>query len=425
MLFNFTAIQSLTIVTLSVTILPIFFYGLTRIRTNHSEYVWVLPLVSALLFVCIDIAGKLVSGGNIRYIGTIMTFIVILVLKGSASVSNFSSTMKFAAFPLVTIAVAGSLFGRIYNEEQFGALPIAIPMLILFTKFPTIDSQVSLKRSTNLVIYLCMVITAESSLVRLHVLPSSALLVFSHEKTFCMVLGLLLSMAVRSKSLAFIQSALILSSFALYPAATLPLGVMVGLLTLKYSKTLLTPFRLLSVALIFIVTVILSIFRAQLLLDSSGSYFAIVGKSNNTSYRLSLVNAAVTEIGDRPIFGTFFKGSATVRAYVLDNRNYQLPVHNDYITLVLCGGLACLALFLMMILTLNFRIMVIYTQMSDDRSRVVSALLGSMYALLVSSFVNPVLINPGNSTIFYVIVMTIIALAPSKDKTLEKKSFRK
>jgi len=104
-------------------------------RTYHSEYVWVLPLVSALLFVCIDIEGKLVSGGNIRYIGTIMSLIVILALKGSASVSNFSSIMKFATYPLVAIAVAGSLFGRIYDEEQFGALPIAIPMLILLTKF--------------------------------------------------------------------------------------------------------------------------------------------------------------------------------------------------------------------------------------------------------------------------------------------------
>lgn len=416
MLFNFTAIQLLTIIALSVTVLPVLIYGLSRMRTYHSEYVWVLPLVSALLFVCIDIEGKLVSGGNIRYIGTIMSLIVILALKGSASVSNFSSIMKFATYPLVAIAVAGSLFGRIYDEEQFGALPIAIPMLILLTKFPTAESRVSLKRSANLIIYLCMVITAESILVRLNVLPPSALLVFSHEKTFCMVLGLLLSIAVRNKCLAFTQSSLILGSFALYPAATLLLGVIVGLLIFKYNKTLANPFTLLSVALLFLVTVISSIFSARSLLESLGSYFDIVGKSNNTSYRLSLVDAALTEIGGRPIFGTLFRGSATVRAYVLDNRNYQLPVHNDYITFVLCGGLASLALFLIMILTLHFRIMVTYTQMSDDRSRVISALMGSTYVLLASAFANPVLINPGNSTIFYVIVMTMIALTPSKNK---------
>ena len=425
MLFNFTAIQALTIIALSVTVLPILIYGLSRIKTYHSEYVWVLPLVSALFFVCIDIEGKLVSGGNIRYIGTIMCLIVILALKGSASVSNFSSVMKIAAYPLVTIAVAGSLFGRIYNEEQFGALPIAIPMLILLTKFPTIESHVSLKRSANLVIYLCMVITAESSLVRLNVLPSSALLAFSHEKTFCMVLGLLLSIAVRSKRLAFTQSALILGTFALYPAATLPLGVIVGLLTLRYNKTLVKPFRLLSVALLFIFTVSSSIFSARTSLESLGAYFDIVGKSNNTSYRLSLVNAALKEISDRPIFGTLFKGSATVRAYVLDNRNYQLPVHNDYITFVLCGGLASLALFLMMILTLHFRIMLVYAQMSHDRSRIISALMGSMYALLASAFANPVLINPGNSTIFYAVVMTMIALTPGKEKKPGENSPRK
>jgi hypothetical protein len=42
--------------------------------------------------------------------------------------------------------------------------------------------------------------------------------------------------------------------------------------------------------------------------------------------------------------------------------------------------------------------------------------MGSTYVLLASAFANPVLINPGNSTIFYVIVMTMIALTPSKDK---------
>jgi O-antigen ligase len=231
-----------------------------------------------------------------------------------------------------------------------------------------------------------------------------------------MVLGLLLSIAVRNKSLTFIQSSLILSSFALYPAATLLFGVIVGLLIFKYNKTLANPLPLLSVALLFLVAVVSSIFRARSLLESLGLYFDIFGKSNNTSYRLSLVDAALIEIDDRPIFGTFFRGSATVRANVLDNRNFQLPVHNDYITFVLCGGFACLALLLIMILTLHFRIMVTCTQMSDDRSRVISALMGSTYVLLASAFANPVLINPGNSTIFYVIVMTMIALTPSKDK---------
>lgn len=63
--------------------------------------------------------------------------------------------------------------------------------------------------------------------------------------------------------------------------------------------------------------------------------------------------------------------------------------------------------------------------MSHDRSRIMSALMGSMYALLASASANPVLINLSHSTIFYAMVMMMIALTPSKEKKTEENSPRK
>lgn len=413
MLFNLTAIQFLTVVAFGVSLLPILFFSLKRIMVLHSEYVWSFPVASALLFVCVDINGKLVAGGNLRYIGTAICIFVILTLKGSAKISSFSPSMKYATYPLVIVAVAGSLFGRIYERQQFGALPLAIPMILLLTKFPTVESGIKLRKGSKLLIYLCLVMTVESSMVRLGFLKSSALLVFSHEKTFCMVLGLLLSIAIRSIFLTLLQFCLIAISFALYPAATVPLGVLVGLFILRFNAKLANPRRMFSAAVGFVFLIITSIFSAQAMLDSAKSYFELVGKNNNSSYRLSLVTVALEEIQKRPIFGTLFKGPATVRAYVLDRQNYQLPVHNDYVTFALCGGIFFLSLFLAMLFSLSYRVFEIHNQLSDERSRVSSAFMGSIFALLASSFANPVLMNPGNSTIFYALIMTIISLCLS------------
>jgi hypothetical protein len=164
---------------------------------------------------------------------------------------------------------------------------------------------------------------------------------------------------------------------------------------------------------IYITAVITSIFKSDLIFRASKSYFIFVGKSDNSDYRKALIDGALLEIKEKPIFGTFFRGAAIVQANVQGDRTYRLPAHNDYITLTMCGGIFFLLLFLTIPLFLNLKTLEFLSSLSSKSNlqRMLIALLASMNVALASCFANPVLMNPGNSTIFYCIIITIISLS--------------
>jgi hypothetical protein len=199
----------------------------------------------------------------------------------------------------------------------------------------------------------------------------------------------------------------------MYPAATVPIGLGVAIGTYLMTKAGTNALTRYSMSAIYFVAVLASIFQSSRIFSLSSDYFTFVGKANNSQYRLTLISAALQEIEQKPIFGTFFRGSATVQATVLGNRTYQLPVHNDYITIVLCGGIFFLMIFLIIPVYLNLRTLRVISspKCSVDQRRIIVAFLASINVALASSFANPILINPANSTIFYCLIAGVVALS--------------
>jgi len=421
-LFNFS-VQELTLFVLLIIIcFPLLVIAKHAMFTDGAGISWAVPLIVCLFFVFIDFQAKLNTGGNIRYIGTLVCMLALLVINGSIRILDYSRRLGLVIQVLVCISVSGSLFGRINDGELTGALPIAIPMIILLMRFPSTVLDFNFRKGTIIIIVVCLLINLEVILVRLEILPKKALLVFSHEQSFIILLGLLLAISIRSKLLVLISSMLILIAFGLYPAATLPLAVAVaGGTYLIANKLQLRIVRILTSCL-YLTSVIISIFYSKIIFDSTSVYFTFVGKANNSDYRTALIEAALSEIRQNLIFGSFFRGSATVQAVVLDNQTYQLPVHNDYITLTLCGGLFFLSLFLIIPIFLNcstLKTLCLLDKDSDLR-RVLLAMLAAVNIALASSFANPILINPGNSTIFYCLIATVISLNSSAKLRLKK-----
>ena len=345
-LFNFSASQAVVMMLVFTLMVPVYFATRKIVFIENSSYAWVVLLAASLFFVGIDFNANIVTGGNVRYAGTLICLLLLLIINGSVSISMYSKMLKYLSLPLIVVAIFGSLYGRIYDGQLTGALPIAIPMALLLFRYPRVPTACDLKLGARFIIVFCALITFETVLVRLELLPSKSLLQFSHEKSFVMILGLLLSIAIRSRPLILLNLILILYSFILYPAATLPVGLLVAYGTYFIANHLQHKVWKKTGLFLYITAVVTSIFKSDLIFKASNNYFSFVGKSNNSEYRKALIDAALLEIKDRPFFGTFFRGTATVQATVLGDRTYQLPVHNDYITLTMCGGVFFLLLFL-------------------------------------------------------------------------------
>jgi len=412
-LFNFSASQAVVLMVILILLVPVYFATKSLLFNEKSPYTWVVPIVMSLIFVGIDFNANIFTGGNIRYVGTLLCILVLLIINGSTSISLYSKALQYLSFPLIVVAIFGSLYGRINNGQLEGALPIAIPMALLLIRYPRVPAACDLRRGARSIIFFCTLITIETILVRLELLPSKALLQFTHEKSFVMILGLLLSIAIRSKTLILLNLILILISFFLYPAATLPVGLFVAFGTYFVANQLNYKLVRTVGSFIYITAVITSIFKSDLIFRASKSYFIFVGKSDNSDYRKALIDGALLEIKEKPIFGTFFRGAAIVQANVQGDRTYRLPAHNDYITLTMCGGIFFLLLFLTIPLFLNLKTLEFLSSLSSKSNlqRMLIALLASMNVALASCFANPVLMNPGNSTIFYCIIITIISLS--------------
>lgn len=408
-LFNFNSGQFLFVLMASLLFVPLIF-GIKKLNRNGSEIVWAIPLVCSLVFVIIDFSGRLIMGGNIRYLGTFALALLVLVQEQRAGIATISNPTFVLALMLTICAVLGCFYGRIYKDVTTGAFPIAIPMLILLLKFPVPNPRISLESGAKLISFCSAIITTECCLVRLEILPWNAIFVFSHEKTFCITLGLLVALAIRSRILVLLNLVLIAILFFLYPAATLPIGIISSLAFFLNvgSSSKVRSQKLLIFALT--VSVWISIFKSSSLFYLLDFYFKLVDKANNSAYRFAIISAAREQMEKNLFVGNMFTESAAVWAKVLGGKTYQLPVHNDYFTLVLCGGILTLTLFLFIVFRIILKVLAISENLPEIDCRIVRAMLGSVVALLATALANPILINPANSTIFYSLLITAVAI---------------
>lgn len=415
-LINVSASQALLVSILFLFVLPFFISGRSGLLSENSAFAWSMPLITSVFFVLIDFKGKFVTGGNIRYTGTLFCIAVLVSLHGRTSLGKYSRLLFFLVLSLVMTSISGSLIGRLIDGEMTGALPLAVPMIILIIRLPEIKEETDFRLGSRLLIVLCSFINLETIFVRLNLLPKESLQVFSHEKSFIFFLGLTLAIAIKSRIGIAVNSFLIVVSFVVYPAATFAISLIMVAGTYLVASNKKNFSIALFFSSIYPLLAFLSIFYSRKIFELTTGYFFLVGKANNSQYRESLIQVAVQEISKSPWVGTFFRGSATVQAKVLGNQTYRLPVHNDYITIVLCGGIFFLLFFLVIPIYVNIRtIALIYRLHSSSvRRRILIALLASINVVLATSFANPILINPASSTIFYCLIVTVISLSSPK-----------
>jgi hypothetical protein len=365
--------------------------------------VWLLPAIVALTALYFDLLFPLAVGVR-AYVSA--TFIILsLVAVGRRSA--VPGPMRPPILLFVLYGLGGAAYGRIVYGSDTGAFPIVIPALILLAG-PSIPSA---RVIPNGMLLLGWVVTIYSA-IRFIVLPLAAATQPGHERAFLLALALGCAYACRSSMLAAAAAATLLGSVIVYPAATYIMAVLALLATVWLSSSRQAKsgaFRLAMYAGA-LVAVPFSIIRVDLLVSTSARYFNLVGKQDNGETRLYFYDTAFRNI-DNMLFSEFMTGNITVRGNIGEFSNDVLPVHNDFLALVVSGGWVAAVLFLSIFASLNYVVLGAISKISDGLvRRSVIAILASVNAACVCAFANPVFAQPQLSTMVFALIAVLLGL---------------
>lgn len=376
---------------------------------------WSVPLLLSLLLILVDVRASSASDGPLRYAGTMAVLVCCAALKYRGGPANGYRPVRLVASVLFVYGMVGVLIGRLFLDTAQGSLPIVLPLAIVIVGATVGPVE---ERATRLA---CAVITLAAAAFALMCVVSRIdgklvpLAVFNHEKAFLVILGVSCAFAVRSRILTVISSAAALGIFLTYPAATYALAALVAAAT--YAASFLRWSRVARIAVAAGVgaSLLVATLNVDRLIALTSVYFRAVGKTDNGSTRLDLYRLALNRIFEAPLFSTFFTGEVTVVTTLSGDPNTVLPVHNDYLSIALGGGIVATALLVALVLVANglaFRALRVSTGRSIITSAVI-ALQGGLNAAAAVAFANPVFMNPGSSTVVYALLLALVSLSAS------------
>lgn len=398
---------------LGVLLLFVLVIGWPMARRIVDGASWSAPLLLSVLLIIVDVAATSASDGALRYAGTMAVLACCLAVKYRGGPADGYRAVRVCASVLLIYGAVGVVYGRLFLDAEQGALPIVLPLAIVVVggTVGAIDERVTrlacavFSVAAAVFALMCVISRLDGNLLPLPV--------FNHEKAFLVILGVACALAVRSRLLTLISSAAALSVFLAYPAATYVLAALVAATT--YAASLLRWSRAarVSVAVGVGAALLYATLNVDRLIALTSVYFKAVGKTDNGSTRLDLYRLALDRIFEAPLFSEFFTGKVTVVTTLSGRPNTVLPVHNDYLSIALGGGIVATTLLVALVLVANgvaLRALKVSPRRSYNTSAVV-ALQGGLNASAAVAFANPVFMNPGSSTVVYALLLALVSLS--------------
>jgi hypothetical protein len=375
---------------------------------SRSLTFWIYPLYYSLFFIIADFAGFLVSSSKLNYLPLILILIFELIkFPSSLSVYNFG-VMKntFVVFLVYTTFL--STYMKILLSKDFSYMAMFLPaVILLFSGFTQI--RFDSRRIGTIFFYFGLIFEIECILTAYGLLPTESVLNFSYEKLYIPILSLVFAFIYKKHFQFLILFSGFIWNFALYPAASYMIPIMVPVALYFIVKHKFYPIAFIYIVLIFLGTVLTNIFFWDSISNFSQKYYDYVGKTNNNEFRYFLLRITIGKIQENLWFGTLYRAEP----FSTSIGNANLVSHNDYINMVLGGGLICLALFVLIIswiLYSGLKYISIYG-LQSDRSRIIFVLTCSFISFLVLSNYSALMSKPNNSIVFYALGSAILSLS--------------
>jgi O-antigen ligase len=243
----------------------------------------------------------------------------------------------------------------------------------------------------------------------------------AHERSFFAAIGVSAALFQRRVGVAALIVFLAGIVFLQYPAATWVLVTVAALLTGYATSN--RGRRSGGLVLVLFAVALLGFGLTQVQGGQSSlakSYFSVVSKTDNTNTRSQLWTAAQREIAKRPLVGSAFTGNFTVpnvdRVITDLPASARIAPHNDYLQLMVLGGLFAAFLFVGFIVSANV-IVIRRTRWFLDERRSAEAsfarvLLIGFNAALAAAFFNPVISQIGIGAAIYLLYALMMTVRP-------------
>ena len=321
--------------------------------------------------------------------------------------------MKFvsiSASTLWVIGMSGTYWGKIVEMRTDGALPLIWPLIILaFGNFKPSEDE-SIEKGMLLIAYLASIISFEGILARLFYPP--AVFNFSHEKAYLIIFSIAVGIIYKKIFFTQLSIALLALNFLTYPALTYVLCGLVAVTVHQMLKKQNNTLRLLILQIFSFLFLYYSTIRISKETGILDSIYKSLNRDNNVGYREFLIRTVEHQIFQSPYFGSLFR-----RSVLIETPGANLPVHNDFVTVTLGGGVFCLLLYLFIYVGTNYNVFKFFkTQQNIELKKAILCLAILVNGYFFCSGANPLSMKAQNGM---ALTTTIYAI-----KYLTSKSIR-
>lgn len=369
--------------------------------------VWSQFMGLILVLNIIDFRASLAMNPKLQYLIVVIPLAFLLTSHFDTRLTSHFRIISVFATCLWLFGMCGIYWGKIVERSTDGALPLIWPLAVLMFASPKPDIEDNVAKGMTILGHLCNVIALECLWARKF--DSIALFNFSHEKSFLVFFAMYIGILFKRRIMVFLSVILLIFNFLLYPALTYLLCgvsalVIYGLLHRKANKIRFCAYSIGCLSFLYYSTFLIA--QPIPILDT---FYNFLNRSNNTIYREYLISQVIHQIRENPYFGKFFRGSVLVVGETVN-----LPVHNDFLTVVLGGGIFCGVLYLGIFLGTNYKVFNLMHQILDKNEK--NAII--CFCILLNgyffcSIINPISMKTQNGMILFAAVYSIKSLIRS------------
>jgi hypothetical protein len=376
---------------------------------NSSRYL--LPLSIAACSLLIDFKGSMVASAKINY-APLLACLAVIFFSNPKILYGKTVVFKVLVWSVLIYGLGLSLIMKLISSNSDSYISILLPALILLF-IPNNSESAHFRLYAKFAgIYTCA-LEILTILASKDLLPQTAILNYSFEKIYLFVLGISLCYFFKFKILFIINLTLYAVNFSIYQAGSylLPVIALIGILI--FSTFAEKNYAFILANIVFCTMVGVGIFLIGSDRALLNRYFSYVQKQDNSLFRYYLNQRTIEKIQNNFILGTSYRGEIT-QARI---GNFNIVSHNDYLNMLLGGGLLLIIIFSMLAsytLILTLRLVKNLTLRRGEAKIAFSLILSFLTFLLMSNFL-ALLSKPSNSFIFYSLIFALISLsAPIK-----------
>ncbi len=383
---------------------------------------WVLLPVSAL--VALDGTNRF-STGSIRYLPVGMLLAGLgLLLVWQGRLSPVAPEVRWFS-TLWVLGLAASLVAfRSGSENTWLQVFLPMSVAVVLPRFALAgDRRESLLVMSRVLAIGTTLMVVLSAVLWVAGAPQwSGLGALHHEMAFINATAVVMCWSLRLRLATVANLLALVVAFIAYPAATYPLVIVsTGAGLILFMPRAATVWRA-ATALALLAVVSLSVIVVTQNESVTGRYASAVDKYDNSQFRRELWSAAVADIQESPVTGSFFTGpyampvSRNSRGFHFVKRS--VPVHNEYLSVLRGGGVIGLLLLVAPLVCALRRSLERLPRVDAAQARLIQGIAGSAIAFLVASMFNPVMARVPTA-IFGWFIVGLLFLSAGPEATAE------